>query len=355
MPRKYLKRINLVTWVVFILVTYFVLLLVLVSLERQSTDSSIHNFFDAFWYSVVTLTTVGYGDVYPVSPSGKIIGLTFVLGSLAILGMLVGNITEKLNEKREVKKMGLKGTKFKNHIVILGWDSFAKSITEQLLNAEREIAIITDKRDDIDLIPQEFPYKSIFVLYSELDNYNCIRKANLDRAYMVLVNLQSDAEKLIAILNLKKHFTDLNFTVILDNVDLKDTFQSAGVTYVLSKNEIASKLVASYIFEPAVAEFTTDLMSSNKSSDQYDLQQYLVLEKNPYVNQKYGEVFFNFKNRFNCFLLGISKFQDNKRTLLKLPPNDTLIETGDYLIVILNKIQTIKVEKFFGVKEGLAI
>ena len=345
----------MVTWVAFILVTYFVLLLILVSLERQATDTSIHNFYDAFWYSVVTLTTVGYGDVYPVSPSGKIIGLTFVIGSLAILGMLVGNISEKLNEKREVKKMGLKGTKFKNHIVILGWDAFAKSITEQLLNAEREIAIITDKRDDIDLIPQEFPYKSVFVLYSELNNYNCIRKANLDHAFMVLVNLQNDTEKLIAILNLKKEFTDLNFTVILENIDLRDTFQSAGVTYVLSKNEIASKLIASYIFDPDVAEFTTDLMSSNKSSDQYDLQQYLVLENNPYVNQKYGEVFFDFKNRFNCFLLGISKFQDNKRKLLKLPPDDTLIEPGDYLIVILNELQAIKVEKFFGVKEGLAI
>lgn len=355
MPKKYLKKINIVSWLVIILLTYFVLLLVLVSLERQATQSSITSFYDAFWYSIVTLTTVGYGDVYPVSTTGKIIGLTFVLGSVALLGMLVGNITEKLNEKREAKKMGLKGTKFTNHIVILGWDTFAKSIAEQLLIAEREIAIVTDKRDDIDLIPQEFPYKSVFVLFSELDNYHVLRKANLDTAYMVLVNLQNDADKLIAILNLKKEFKDLRFTVILDSVDLRDTFQSAGVTYVLSKNEIASKLVASYIFEPDVAEFTTDLMSSEQTSDQYDLQQYLVLENNPYVNKNFGEVFLDIKKQLNCFLVGISKTKENKRTLHKLPPDDTLIDAGDYLIVILNEETTKRVEKFFGVKEGFSV
>ena len=298
---------------------------------------------------------MGYGDLYPVSTPGKIIGLLFVVGSLAILGIWVGNITDQFNQRREFRRMGLRGTKMKNHIVILGWDLFAKSVAEQLIIAGREIAIVSDRKEDVDLIPQEFPGKSVFVLYSDLNNINMLPKANMEQAYMVLVNLRNDADKLISILNLKKEFKDLNYTVILDNADLKETFKSTGVTYVLSKNEIASKLVASYTFEPDVGALTSDLMSTEVAHDQYDLQQYIVLENNPYANQNYGEVFFDVKKRFNCYLLGISKGQGGERNLMKLPPNDTKVEIGDYLILILNEEKEDEISKFFGAKEGFYI
>ena len=350
-----MKKSKLASILAAILLCYFLLLVLLVLIEQGPEDSTINNFYDAVWYSLVTLTTVGYGDFYPVTTPGKIIGLLFVVGSLAILGFWVGNITDRLNERREFRKMGLKGTKMKNHIVILGWDVFAKSVAEQLLIAGKEIAVVTDKKEDVDLIPQEFPGKSVFVLYSDLNNKNLLTKANLEEAYMVLVNLTNDADKLISILNLKKEFKNLNYTVILDNVDLKETFKSTGVTYVLSKNEIAAKLVASYIFEPDVAELTSDLMSTEVAHDQYDLQQYIILEDNPYANQPYGDVCFDVKKRFNCYLLGISKKQGENRTLMKLPPDDTKVEVGDYLIFILNENKVEDISKLFGVKEGLCL
>lgn len=73
-----------------LLAGYLGLLGLLTLVESGHPDASIDSFSDALWYSVVTLSTVGYGDLYPVSPVGKIIGVLFVLLSVGALAFLVG-------------------------------------------------------------------------------------------------------------------------------------------------------------------------------------------------------------------------------------------------------------------------
>lgn len=75
---------------------YLVLLAVLTAAERSSPDSSINSFWDALWYSIVTLTTVGYGDLYPVTAAGRILGVLFVLLSLGLLSFIMGLIVQVL-------------------------------------------------------------------------------------------------------------------------------------------------------------------------------------------------------------------------------------------------------------------
>ena len=77
----------------------------------------------------------------------------------------------------------------------------------------------------------------------------------------MFINLTNDTEKLVYILNLKKSFPNLDYVVTLDNGDLKNTFISAGVTNTISKHEISSKLLASYMFEPDVAAYSESILS----------------------------------------------------------------------------------------------
>lgn len=78
------------------LVGYFALLTLLTVAECAHPDASIQSFSDALWYSVVTLSTVGYGDLYPVTTVGKLIGVLFVLMSVGALAFLVGSAVSLL-------------------------------------------------------------------------------------------------------------------------------------------------------------------------------------------------------------------------------------------------------------------
>lgn len=71
------------------IVAYVVLLLLLLWVERMDPNASIQSFADAFWYSVVTLSTVGYGDLYPVTAAGRILGALFVLMSVGLLSFII--------------------------------------------------------------------------------------------------------------------------------------------------------------------------------------------------------------------------------------------------------------------------
>ena len=335
-----------------IVVLYVVLLFILVFFESASQESAIRDFYDGLWYSIVTLTTVGYGDMYPHTIGGKLIGAIFILGSFSIFGFLIGQISNYMAERLEERKLGFQGTNFTNHAVIIGWNNIGYEVLEQLIGVGKKTAIVTNKRDDIDLIRESYSDKQVFTLLADYNKMEMLEKVNISNSAVVYVNFEDDTEKLVQILNIKKHYNDLKFIVTLDNSNLKNTFLSAGVTYTISKNEISSKLLASYIFEPDVARYSEDILSFAESDDDYDIKEYRVSSENPLTGMAYNDVFLQLKKATNVILIGLSKVKDGERTLIKNPSYDITIESGDYLIMIMNGAASVKIEEMFKTEEG---
>ena len=249
--------------------------------------------------------------------------------------------------------MGYNGTNFTNHGVIIGWNEFGKLVAEQLIGVGKNVAIISNKREEVELIHETIASSNVFVLFSELSNYEMLKKANIEQSSIVFINLKDDTEKLVYILDLKKTFKGLDYVVTLDNSNLKETFLSAGTKHAISKHEIASKIMASYMFEPDVANFSETILSFTKDDSDYDIKQFLVTRDNPYAGKLYNDIFFDIKNRFNCILVGVSKMDKFKeRRLIKNPTGDVKISLGDYIVLLVNGKAAKLLQKEFNVKEG---
>lgn len=352
MSRKLIKSY----WQYFAFAAVFLLLLFLIHyFEQANEESSIKTFFDVIWFSLVTLTTVGYGDFYPVTTAGRIIGSILVLFSLGFLGYIIGNLTNKIQAYMEKKKLGHFGTSFTDHMVIIGWNNFGKLITDQIVKANQNVAVVTNNKDDIDLIHNQFDEK-VFVLYSELTNYEAFKNINISESSSVFINIPSDTDALVYLINLRKQFPGLNLVVALSKSELKETFYSAGADYVVSEKEISSKLIASFIFEPDVAHFAEDLISTATSELAVDMWEFQVTDDNPFVNTDYFETYVLLKKEFNAVLLGMCKCgKEGKFELLKNPPEGTKIEKNDYIILVCDGQIKQTIESKFGVKEGRKI
>ena len=77
---------------------------------------------DSFWWAVVTATTVGYGDKYPVTIGGKIVGTLYMFSSIGLLALLMGSCASLLIESKRRERRGMKKVKARGHIVVCGWN-----------------------------------------------------------------------------------------------------------------------------------------------------------------------------------------------------------------------------------------
>lgn len=351
-----MQKPNILKFIFFVVLgvgIYFTLLNYLLEFESRIENPQIKDWEDAFWYSTVTLTTVGYGDIVPQTPSGRAIGSVFILFSLGIYGLLIGQISSILGTIKETRRLGMHGTTFTNHVVIIGWNDFGKAVTDQLVAAKRNVAIVTRDKDNIDIINEYYGGKNVFTLFSDYNNIEILAKVNIEQSSTVFINLNDDTEKLVYILNLKKQYKNITFIVTLDNANLKSTFMSAGVTYAISRHEISSKLLASYIFEPDVALYSEEIISYPISDEDNDIKQFVVVEGNQYVGSYYDKAFFDLKKQCNAVLIGIVKRENGKKVLYKNPEESIKIDQGDYLLMISNGKSEKILSKIFDTKEGV--
>jgi voltage-gated potassium channel len=140
--------------------------------ESNVTDSNISNLGDAFWWAIVTMTTVGYGDIYPITVEGKIIASILMVAGIAIIGVLISTLGASFIESRlnpKVKSEGKSRKDIKEKIDIL-----------EILNKEEFTALIASiEKLYIDIISKNKDNNS---------NLNCLNCYNNNPEESVFCN-----------------------------------------------------------------------------------------------------------------------------------------------------------------------
>jgi len=228
-------------------------------------------------------------------------------------------------------------------------------VAEEIYHTSKKIAIVTHNKDEIDLIYSQFGKENIFALFADYNNLESLTKANVSEASAVFISIPDDAQVLLYVLDFKKRFPKPQIVVSIENSKLKNTFKAAGVTYAIARNEIASKMVASYMFEPDVANLNIDLISSSRDEVDYDMQEYRVNDSNIYLGKNYLDVFIDMKKTYNAVLVGLSRKIEGEWQLIPNPDKDETISSDDYLLLMGSGSTKKALVSEFGVEEGRAI
>ena len=349
------KKYNLIFSTAGVIAAVILLNLLLIHFEKDAPDSGIKSLSDSIWFMVITLSTVGYGDMTPLTLPGKMIGYIFVFGSLGVLGYLISTLSSKYQTMMEEKKLGFRGTDFSDHVIFVGWNEFSRMVAVEIYHTNKKIAVVTHKKDEIDLIYNQFGKDNTFVLFADYNDLDSLAKANVNDAAAVFISIPDDAQVLLYVLDFKKKYPNPQVVVSIENSKLKDTFKSVGVTYVIARNEIASKMVASYMFEPDVANLNYDLISSSRGQADYDMQEYEIREDNKYAGNDYLDVFIKMKKNYNAVIVGLSRKINGQWQLLTNPGPGEKVLVGDYVLLMCSGSSKQDLLNTFGVEEGRVV
>jgi voltage-gated potassium channel len=329
---------------------FVTVVLTLYFLERGAPDSKFASLADAFWFCVVTMSTVGYGDIFPVTAVGRVITGMFILFTLGTVGLLITAISEAIMEVKRMEEHGLIGTRMKNHVIICGFNSMARAALIELLAANRNVALLCETTAEMEGARELARVtERLFVTHGEPSQEIFRDRLNGGEAEAVIVAMSDDARNLIAALNIKVVNPRARLVVALQREELRATLVAGGVTYIASPNELSGRLVASAAFEPVVALLLEDLMSGSVGSS--DRQQY---EAGELGGRTVAEVRKVMTDLDGPLLVGLAKSDGAAYKVLPNPRGDLRVDAQDYLIVISDEEQAGRFEARYKLRQGRA-
>jgi voltage-gated potassium channel len=299
--------------------------------------------FDAFYMTLITISTVGYGEVHPLSHAGRIFnsfliffGVTIML--LAVGGMTQGIIELELNQyfgKRRIKKMI---DRLQGHYIVCGFGRVGRGAAAELQRAGVPFLVVDRSEDRV-----EWAMKMgmLAVLADATDDQTLV-DAGVQRAKGLIATLQSDADNLFVILSAKAIKPALQVSARIASEQSEKKMRLAGADYVFAPYDMTGNRMAQVMLKPHVSQFldfTTKGMGLNVGIEQVRV---------PATSELTSKTLQQMQIRRDLGVIVLAIRKSDGRMLFN-PPADAEIEGGDYLIAMgetenLNKLAQILTE-----------
>ncbi len=293
------------------------------------TDAS---FLDALYMTIITITTVGYSEVIPLGPAGKIFTIILIIVGVSFVFYVFGKFTETIVEGGFRKALGRinmdkKLAKVRDHYIVCGYGRIGKVICESLKEAGREFVIIENDPDEIAKIIKQ---KSLFVVGEAADDENLV-KAGVQRAQGLVSVVSSDADNVYITLSAKELNPKLLILSRASGHKGADTkLRRAGADKVISPYDIGARQMANMILRPNVDAFIDLTVRANKLG--LLLEEIVIPASAAFINRSLADS--GLRKNYDVIVVAIKRKENgdmifNPSYLATIGPGDTIIVLGD--------------------------
>ena len=221
---------------------------------------SNYSWLDAVYMTVITVTTVGFGEVQPLDTQAKIFTVFLILTSVFIVGYAFKIITEYLISKNDIselkyKKMQKEIDSLSNHIVICGFGRNGKQSAKKLLMHNRPFVVIESNKE---LIEKNQKDGILFVCGNAKED-EALNHAGLDRAECLISALPNDSDNVFVVLSARQLNSKMRIISRASNESSYSKLKLAGANNVILPDIIGGDHMASLVVVPDLLEFIDNL------------------------------------------------------------------------------------------------
>lgn len=336
------KRFELITLAIFLGFLIFIASIAIYLFENNSSGGQVRHLYDAFYWSIVTISTVGYGDITPQTTGGRLVTVTLIIAGLGVLSFFTSIIVAAFNEKMDTLRENrtyAELSHYKNHIIICGFGRVGQEVA-QLFEKNKQAFIIIDKDWDKILVARQ---KQYLFIQDDASINSVLINAGINRgASAVLCTTGSDVANVYITLTSRYLNADINIISRANKQDSEKKLFQAGADNVIQPFELAGMLAAEYVGQPVAFEAILGILQEQKEvlMDTLIVQALSLLE-----NQQIGQV--DFESRKLRVIGVISSNQQHRkhRNSYKVknqhfyfnPDNHFVLKEQDIIVVLGRK------------------
>lgn len=224
-----------------------------------------YSFLDSLFFTIISITTVGYQTIGTLSDAGKIFTILLLMSSFVIIAFIVDNFSKSLingDFRRIIRLRKIKRImkNIKNHIIVCGYGSVGSHAVSELYNYGKKIVVIeqNDNIDDIDI-----KEKDVILIKGNATKEETLKEARIDKAEALISTLNNDADNLLAVITAK----DLNPNIKIISRAVQDTtdrkLKHVGADYVILPDSVGGVRMAKLAVEPNVIEFMENILAKS--------------------------------------------------------------------------------------------
>ncbi|MFH1729694.1 MAG: potassium channel protein [Pseudomonadota bacterium] len=295
--------------------------------------------FDSLYMTIISITTVGYGETHNLSQYGRMFTLVLVLMGIGVIGYSVSKsvafiVEGELSNIMKRRKMKKEIATLSNHFIVCGAGDTGVNVIKEFTKADFEFVIIDNDPQKIEQIEN---YEELYYIIDDAIKDSTLQAANIEKAKGLVAVLGNDKDNLFVVLTARELNPKLKIASRVIERSSERKMLIAGADEIVSPNFIGGMRLASLMIRPAVVNFLDEMLRDDRGNlrlEEVDIQAGSSIEKKDLsqsqIPQKTGLIVVALKRGGN--------YSYN-------PKSDTILEENDKLIVMGDQDQVHKLRQ----------
>ncbi len=287
------------------------------------------NFIDSAYMTVITLTTVGYGEINKLGTAGRIFTMALIFTGaglfLYLAGMIIKFVVE--GEMQSIlgrKKLNKRIAKMKDHYIVCGYGRIGRILCRQLKTKTSDI-VVMDKDDD--LVPL-LEKDGMHYIMGDINDEALLLRAGIEKAGYLIAALERAADNVFLVLTARQLNPEIHIMARAENMNVRKKLFAAGANWVEMPYNTGAAFMGHKLLRPSVSNFLELILSSDQEKA-IQIEEAPVSSKSKLVNIMLKDS--GIRQKYNIIITAIKK---NTGEMIFNPSFETILEPGDVVIAL---------------------